>query len=295
MPKLRSVSLVALTSLSLLLSACQKKAEGQVVAIVNGEEITLTELNAEIADLNVPQSADKNQVRAQVLQRMVDRRLLVQAAKEAGLDRDPNYLTQERRMQEQLLVSMFGKKAMDTIKVPEQAALDRFIASRPGAFAERKRYMLNQLVLEIPSDPKRLQSLESAKSLDEVASQLTAMGIAFQRTNGALDSANVPPQVLARIQALPPGEPFIVPNGNRLVVSVIAGSESVALPTDQARQLAVQAMRNEELNKIGESRLKEAKAKAKIEYQAGFEPKAAPGAAQGTPAAAGNAAAPAGL
>lgn len=288
MSKLRIASLVAVTALSLSLAACQKKAEGQVVAIVNGEEITLNELNAEIAELNLPATADKNMVRSRVLQRMVDRRLLVQAAKEAGLDRDPQYLTQERRMQEQLLVSMYGKKAMDTIKVPEPAMLDRYISTHPNAFADRKRLKLDQLIIDTPSDTKRLRELESAHSLAEVATRLTAMGIPFTRSAGALDSATVAPQVMQRIQSLPPGEPFIVPNGAKLVINAISGTETVAVDAEQARQLAAQAMRNEELNKIGEQRLKEAKAKAKIEYQPGFEVKG--DAAK--PGALGNSAAP---
>lgn len=287
MSKLRSVQVIALVSLSLALAACQKKAEGQVVAIVNGEEITLTELNAEIAELNLPPSADKNMVRSRVLQRMIDRRLLVQAAKEQGLDRDPAYLTQERRMREQLLVNLFGKKTMDTVKVPDPVALDRYIAANPQAFAQRKRYRLEQLQIDVPANPQRLKELESAHSIADVATRLTAMGIAFQRGNGTLDTATVPPATLQRIQALPAGEPFIVPSGGKLVISAIAGSEDVTLSTEQARQVAAQAMRNEELNKIGETRLKEAKAKAKIEYQPGFEVKedaAAAGAAPALPA-----------
>lgn len=293
MSLLRNVSLIALASVSLTIAGCQKKAEGQVVAVVNGEEITLTELNAEISELNVPESADKELVRSRVLQRMVDRRLLVQAAKEAGLDRDPEYLTQERRMREQLLVNMYGRKTMDTVKVPDAAAIDRYISERPNAFAERKRYTLNQLQMDPPSDPERLKELESAKTLDEVASRLTAMGIAFERGRGTLDTAVVAPQMLERIEALPDGEPFIVPANGKLVVSVITGSEAIPVPPEQARQIAAQAMRNEELNKIGESRLKEAKAQAKIEYQPGYEPKDdAKAPALPAPGAAGNAAAP---
>jgi EpsD family peptidyl-prolyl cis-trans isomerase len=297
MLKLRSVSLVALTSLALALSACTKKAEGQVVAVVNGEEITLSELNAEISELNLPASADKNLVRSRVLQRMVERRLLVQAAKEGGLDRDPQYLTQERRMQEQLLVSMYGKKAMDTIKVPDTAAIDRYIADHPNLFADRKRFKLDQLQIDVPSDPKRLKELESAHSLADVMTRLTGMGISFQRGAGALDSATIAPDVLKRLQALPPGEPFIVPNNGKLVINAITLVEPIAVPTEQARPLAVQAMRNEELNKIGLQRLNEAKAKAKVEYQPGFEVKpdaAGKPALPGAPAL-GNAAAPAAL
>lgn len=276
--KLRSASIVALTSLTLLMTACQKKAEGQVVAIVNGEEITLSELNTEIADLNVPASADKEAVRNQVLQRMIDRRLLVQAAKEAGLDRDPQYLSQERRMREQLLVSMYGKKTMDSIRVPDTATIDKYITAHPTAFADRKRFKLDQLQIDPPSDPNRLKELESAHSLAEVANRLTAMNIAFQRGTGTLDSAGIAPDMLQRLEALPPGEPFIVPANGKLVINAITGVESIALTPEQARPIAAQTIRNEELNKIGEERLKEAKAKAKIEYQPGYEAKETAGA-----------------
>lgn len=294
MSMLRSVSLVALASFSLALAGCQKKAEGQVVAVVNGEEITLTELNAEIAELNVPASADKDQVRSSVLQRMVDRRLLVQAAKESGLDRDPEYLTQERRMREQLLVNMYGRRTMDTVKVPDAAAIDKYIAERPQMFTDRQRLIMDQIQFDPPADTTRLKELESAHSMAEVATRLKAMGIAFQQGRGSLDTASIAPDMLTRIKALPAGEPFIVPANGKLVVSVITGTEAVPVPEEQARQMAGQAMRNEELNKIGETRLKEAKATAKIEYQAGFEPKDN-AASPALPAAEGasNAAAPA--
>jgi EpsD family peptidyl-prolyl cis-trans isomerase len=217
---------------------------------------------------------------------MIDRRLLVQAAKEAGLDRDPTYLTQERRMQEQLLVSMYGKKTMDTIKVPDTASLDRYISTHPSAFGNRQRFKLDQLIIDMPADPKRLKELESAHTLQDVAARLTGMGIPFTRGVGALDTATIAPQVLQRIQALPPGEPFIVPNGGKLVVSVISGSEPITLSSEQTRQIAAQAMRNEELSKLGQARLQEAKAKAKIEYQPGFEVKPdKAGAGDGNPAA----------
>ncbi len=269
------VSSSALLAVLLAASACQKKAEGQVVAVVNGEEITLNELNAEIAEMNLPANADKQAARAQILQKMIDRRLLAQAAKEAGIDRDPNYISQERRMDEQLLVSMYGKKAMDTVPVPGNAEVDKFIAEHPAMFADRTRYALNQLQFDMPADANRLKELESANSIEDVATRLTAMGIKFEQGKGALDSAVVPEQVISRINSLPAGEPFIVPQGNKVVVSVVTGTEKVALPPERARPIAAQALRAQSLNKIGEDRLKEAKAKAKIEYQAGYEaPKA---------------------
>ena len=41
--------------------------------MVNGEEISLPELNTELAAANIPATADKKAVMPQLLQRMVDR------------------------------------------------------------------------------------------------------------------------------------------------------------------------------------------------------------------------------
>jgi EpsD family peptidyl-prolyl cis-trans isomerase len=270
----------------LALSGCGKKAEGQVVAVVNGEEITLNELNGEIAELNIPANVDKTRVRAEVLQRMVERRLLAQSAKDAGLDRDPTYVSQERRMKEQLLVSMYGKKAFDTVAVPDTVKVDQYISSHPTLFADRTRYKLDQIVFDPPKDTKTLAPLTGLHSMTDIAGWLNSKGIKFQRGGNTLDSAGVPPEVMAKIKALPAGEPFIVPNAGKIVVSVITASEPVAVPPEQARPMATQAIRREELNKIGEERLKEAKAKAKIDYQKGYEPKAAAAPAAGAAPAA---------
>lgn len=188
-------------------------------------------------------------------------------------------------MKEQLLVSMYGKKAFDTVAVPNAAKVDQYIASHPTLFGDRTRYKLDQIVFDPPADAKTLQPLASLHSMADVAAWLNKQGIKFERGGNTMDSAGVPPDVMARIKALPAGEPFIVPNNGKIVASVITGSEPVAVPADQARPLATQAIRREELNKIGEERLKEAKAKAKIEYQKGYEPPKAPAAASAAPAA----------
>ncbi|MBB5686637.1 EpsD family peptidyl-prolyl cis-trans isomerase [Sphingobium boeckii] len=256
----------------LLASGCEKKATGQIVAVVNGEEISLQELNAELEGVNLPATADKKLVMKQVLQQVIDRRLLAQTAKEEGLDRDPTYVTQQRKMSEELLVRMYAKKAADAIRVPDAGAIDKYIAEHPAMFTGRTRYKVDQLQFDMPGDVAQLKKLEGDHSLEAVAASLTAMGIKFQRGAGAIDSGAIPPETLKQIVALPAGEPFIVPAGGKVVVSVITGSEPLLVPADQSRPIAVQAIRNEGLSKVGETRLKEARAKAKIEYQPNYEP-----------------------
>lgn len=269
---LRTVTYVALAAALLATTGCGKKATGQVVAVVNGEEITLDELNSELSGVNLPPNADKKLAMRQLLQQVIDRRLLAQSAKEQGLDKDPAFITQQRRMTEDLLVRMFAKKSADTIPVPTAAEIDKYIKDHPMAFASRTRYNLDQIRFELPADPAPLlKSLEADHSLDAIIARLTSQGIKFQRGNSALDSGSVAPTALKQITSLPPGEPFITPTGRVVVVSVITGTEPINVPGEQARPLAVQAARNEALNAIGEKRLKEARGKSKIEYQPGYE------------------------
>lgn len=268
-------------------SACQKEATGQSVAVVNGEEVSQGELNAELQAANVPESADKKAVMPQLLQRVVDRRLVAQRAIDQGVDRSPEFISRERRMRENLLIGLYAQRQADTIKAPSQQEIQQFMAENPGMFAGREILALQQIAFQRPSDLNLLRQLQNDKTLDALAASLTRLGMPFQRNNGQLDTAQVPAPVLAQIRALPAGEPFVVPAGNRFVASVIIGRQAAVLPPQTAQRVAVEAIRRKKLGEMMDKQLKELKSAAKVEYQPGFEPKdtkagatpAAPGAA----------------
>lgn len=263
---------LAAGTLILLLSACGAKPEGQTVAVVNGEEISIGELNAELASANIPSSADKKTVTPRLLQRVVDRRLMAQRAAEQGLDQTPEFITQQRRQNEDLLIRMAAKRLADTTKLPDPAAVDAFMAANPDMFADRTVLLLDQLQFVAPTGAEQLQMLKGDHSISELAASLTGMGIPFVRTDAKLDTATVPPAVLKQIYALPPGEPFIVPIGGRSYASVITGRERPNASLEENRRIAVEAMRQKSLNETLDRELKQMRAAAKIEYQQGYAP-----------------------
>jgi EpsD family peptidyl-prolyl cis-trans isomerase len=269
-----------------LLGACGKEATGQSVAVVGDEEVSLAELNAELARARVPENADKKEVMPQLLQRIVDRKLLAKAATEQGIDRSPEFLTEERRAREELLINMLAKRQADSIKLPSQAEIDRYIAQNPTMFQQRAMLSLNQLQFA-PVDARVLKQLEDDHSLEEVAATLTSNNVRFATGTARLDTGTVPPQVAGRINALPPGEPFIVPSNGRMVASVITGRQAATLSPEQSRALAAEAIRRQKLVDMMKSRVEETKRATEIKYQPGYEPKAAPkgGAAEAKKAA----------
>ena len=259
-------------SLALIASGCDRKAEGQTVAVVNGEEITASELNAELANANLPSDADKKVVTARVLQTMIDRRLLAQQAREENLDKSPEFLARQRRLNEDLLIGMLAQRQMNTAQLPSAAEISQFQSSRPQMFAQREQWNLEQLLYPTPADPGVQQRIAATRSLEELAAVLTRAGVNFQRMRNRIDTAVVPTDMYRRIAALPAGEPFIVPAGGRSVASVIVSKEPAPLAGAEARPIAVAAMRRESGAKFMEDRVKALRQAAKIDYKEGYGP-----------------------
>jgi len=266
-------SAIAIMAVTWSLACSAKTPEGPVVALVNGEEITLQDVDAQLAEMNLPANADRKAARVAVVQQLIKRRLMAQEAKKQGLEADPLLLAQQRRANEELLVSAYAKQVLAKMPVPDAAAVSKFMADNPHMFARRMVYKLDQIQFETPANPASLKPLEGAHDMPAIAKVLTGMGVKFQRGTGVMDSARIPPQMLQKILALKKGEPFIVssPQPDKGLVNVVTSSEAVTVPVAEQRAMAVQAIRNQALAKTGEQQLHEAKAKAKIDYQPGYE------------------------
>lgn len=258
------------------LSSCQKEATGQVAAVVDGDEITLQEINAELASMQLPENADKAQAQKAALQRIVERRLLAQAARSDGIEKTPEFLIRRRQLEDALLIQLLSQRIGRSTAVPDGRALDTFMAKNPAIFGGRMIYTVDRIQFPVPSDPTRLQALEADHSMDAVAGRLKQMGIVFTRDTGRMDSAKLGQERLDRIEALPKGEPFVIPENGLVTIAVITGATPQPVSGDQARPAAVQLMRNQSVSAAMQQRLAAQRAKAKIKYQAGFAPPAAP-------------------
>ncbi len=251
-------------------TGCSREATGQVVAVVNGQEITLSELNGELRAAGNVAGGDQSAQRNAALQRLIDRKLLVQQAQERNLDKDPDYLQQQLRVNDDLLIGMLGKQATSKLPIPDQSDIDKFIAENPQMFDGRAVYNLDQIVFATPSDRTKLKLLEGDHTMDAVAASLTKLQIKFERREGNLDTASIPADLQRRINTLPPGEPFVLGAANQMVVSVIVGKKTVPSDPTASRALAVEAIRRKEIAELGEKQVKQARAAAKIEYQSGY-------------------------
>ena len=277
------IELSLVLALSLCATACGSKATGQTVAVVNGEEVTLGELNAELAQANIPANAavDKQAIRAQALQSIISRRLLAQQARQQGIDKTPDFIAKQRQMTEQLLIGLAAQRQNDTAKLPDASKMDAFMRENPGMFQGREVWSLQQIQFNAPADKAAIAGLKNAHTLDQITATLTQARIPFQRGQTRVDTATIPTPVLQQIAKLPAGEPFIVPQGGTMVASVITAKTPNPTTAEQSRQVALQGFRRNEADARLKTTLDQLRGSAKIEYQAGYAPKAAQTAAPG--------------
>lgn len=115
----------------LMVASCDSNAvDGQVLARVEGVEVTRRDLIAEQR-----QPGDTTQV---VLQKVIDRKLLVASAREQNVDADPDYLAAFRKAREELLVDAFKRRMARKLPRPGLKDLFRFAEERPWLFARRE-------------------------------------------------------------------------------------------------------------------------------------------------------------
>jgi EpsD family peptidyl-prolyl cis-trans isomerase len=268
------------------LASCNKEATGQVAAVVNGEEITLQEINAELGNMAVAEGVEKQAIQQAALQRIIERRLLAQVASNEGMDKSADFLLRQRQLRDALLVQLLGQKADRALAVPDQQAIDRYIASNPASFQSRKIYTVDRIDFPMPANPQQLTALQADHSMEAVASRLEGLGIKFRRGEAQMDSAQLGQERLQRILSLPDGEPFVIPENGVVTVAIITGEQEAPVSAEDARPIAVQGIRNQQLRDTLQQRLKQAKAEAEITYQEEFAPPSstATSATKATPA-----------
>jgi EpsD family peptidyl-prolyl cis-trans isomerase len=279
-------ALLLASTLALALAACgDKKGEGggpkgQVVARLDGTDITLLEVNAELAGAQIPPNVSRREAEQAALQNIITRRQLMKVASERKLDQNPQFKLQERRLSEQLLVQALARDI--AAKVPEvtREDTDKFIAENPQMFAERTIYAVDQIAFPRPPELEKLP-LADAKTMEAVEAVLNAAGIQFRRQPGQLDTLGANPSFVKEITGLlakNPDELFMFPapvqGGQVMLVNRVTDRRVVPFTGERARTAAQQMLRNQRIQEAlaAEVKKQQEAAKAAVTYQEGFAP-----------------------
>lgn len=280
---------LAVVSLScVMMSACHfggfgpaKPPTGQVAAVVDGHEITLLELRAELAGVNLPDDKARKAAEQAALRAVVARKLIADAARKQGLDKTPDFALQKQRAEDALLAQALQTKVLNETPAPSRDEAMHFVEDHPNIFAERKIFTVDQIRMARPANPALVQALQPLNTLDEVETFLKKSNIEYRRGTGVLDAVGSDPRLIDAVVKLPATELFVIPSGDALLVNHIADSRVEPFTGEPAVKYAMVVLANEHKQEAVSkqfSQIMTAGASA-IQYNKDYRPAAAAAAA----------------
>ena len=280
MKKISGLGLVLLATV--ILVGCggdeevEEKSETQVVAKVNGKEITIHELNQTLSKLGRPATPEEQEaLKNKALERLIEQTLVVQAAEEIKLDRTPEIRSALEEAKNRVLVEGYVKRILKGIGMPSKEEVDEFYNSRPEIFSERKLFIYKQLT--IPAEKEQVDSIvaqiESAGSVEALIPLLKESGTTYKEAMEANTSEKLPAPLLQPLHTLKIGDVGFLKVSDGLIVVEVLQSVNQPVSLEEAklsieRQLLMQKQKNASL-KVVES----LKTPAQIEYLGEFAPK----------------------
>lgn len=292
----RRAGVAAMIVLAASLAACgdkkDAKTSGQALASVNGAEITVLQLNDEMQRANVT-AAQQETAKKQVLQSLIDRQLLQNAASEEKLDRDPKVVQAVERAKALVIAQAYMQKRVGTPARPTREEMQAYYDKNPQFFSERKQFDMRQVLVPTSAlTPELSKLIDGAKSIDDVAALLTQHDVKFVRNQLSRTGADLPPALSSKLLSMPKGQLFIVREGERSVLSTITDIKDAPVSFDTAAPQIEQYLVNTRSKEAAAAELARLRTAAKIDYlNKSYEPDAksatpaAPGATPGAAAA----------
>lgn len=252
-----------------------KAPSGQVVATVDGEEITLSELRSELAGAPAPPSPQAAKLMEEAaLRQIIIRHIMAKAAVDQKLDKTPTFAIEKGRATQGLLTQALQRQIASTSPAPSRADAEAYVAAHPGMFAERKLLTVDQIRMARPKSEEDLKAFLPLKTLPEFETVLTQKGIQFQRTASIIDTGSTDPNMVAQIEKLPPGEVFMVPANGMVLANQIRDSKPAPFTGPTAINYAMGVLRSQRVQEaVGKGVENLVKSKAStVKYNDAYKP-----------------------
>lgn len=272
-----------LAGLALALAACADKQplpDGQVVATIDGKDITIHELNAEVALLRASESTPRKLVEQVALARVIERKMLTNEARKRKLDASPQFLLARSRAEEGLMVQALQADIQSKVPAPTREAAQKFIEDNPQVFADRKLFTVDQIQFLQPETFDTLP-LKEARTMSDVEAILLQANIEFRRAPQQIDTLVVNPRLtdeIIKLTSVASPEPFMFIDqpanaiGPVVFINNVTAIKSQPFIGERAINYALAVLRQQEIQKRLASELEAWKEayKPKIVYAKGY-------------------------
>ena len=270
----RVIWMITGSVLATALTGCGPETpKGQVLAIVNKQEVTAQDLNAEARAEGAAATGDVKLL----LQRVIARIVLAQEAHTKGLDQTPGYPSELKRIEQTLLAQKLITSTLKPPPPPTPDQLATLISSHPYMFGQRTKVQLSQVALPAGVDVKSLSGLDTLDAITSRLKQLAAPGSeSVQSEDKIADTGALDPALAEKLVSEEPGKVFFLQGANVVLAVVVRSVTPMPMPPDQEQALASKLWMQNATQQAVNAQVNQLKKVANIQYQAGYEPPGTP-------------------
>jgi peptidyl-prolyl cis-trans isomerase C len=244
----------------------------QAVAKVDGYEVTVHEVNDVLSRLTPQASSTPEKLQANALATVIDRRLLVAQATKAKLDRNPETMQALATAHDEVLAQAYMRSLL-TAGGSAAAGVKEYYDQNPQLFANRKLYVMKQIVVTDPDPSGELAKVvDASQSIEQVAAWLQSKSIKFEHSTTNRSTADFPPQLVANLDKLADKKLFVIKQPGRDTIASLTFIKDIPVSLAEASEDIQRYLSNEKAQTVVADELKRLRAAAKIEYLNGSAP-----------------------
>ena len=293
-------ALIPIVLAAVLAAGCNKDEKGggkasQAAARVNGEEITVHQINMVLERQPNLRPEQAEGASRQILEGLIDQELAVQKATEQKLDRDPQVVQMLDAARRSILARAYLERAAQSaVGAPSADDVKKYYADHPALFSNRRIYMLQDFTIqgEKAQIDDLMPKLQATKTPAAFAEALKASGLKFSVNQATQPAESLPLNLVDKFNGIQDGEGLYQPVNGGLKVILVAASKSQPITEDQAKPLIERFLTESRRQEFIQKESKSLRDAAKVEYIGKFADKA-PAADAPAPTTTPSAAAPA--
>lgn len=256
----------------MLLPACKDKEAaaptGQVVATVDGKEITTMDLRQE-AGTSSPDRA----LEQAALKSIVIRSLLANEAIKEKLDRLPATAMMQDKAAQMVLVDALNNKIRASVPPPSREEAQQYVADHPASFNQRRIFIVDQLII-MENSSELAKEIEPLDTMAQIETMLTKKKVPFRHSVGTIDALAINADAAEQISQLPADAVFASPEGNVIRVNRIRQTIIEPITGETAIKLALNMIRKQRTDELIANRVGQilAAGEKSVQYNKAYDP-----------------------
>ncbi len=266
--RLAHAALALATSVCLSGCGANDKHASQVLARVNGVDITARQVDDELRRADV-RADHQEAAKKKLLESLIDRQLLAEEAMRNEIDGTPEVVRAIGRARVLILAHAYLKSVESRIDGPSTAEIDEYFRQHPEYFTQRKRYIMQKIVVATKDFGRELKAVvAAATSLDAVAAWLDRQHISYERGQFAPTTAELPEPLVRKLGSIRKDQLFVANEGETCVLISITGVKDSPVGVREAALQIEQYLTNKRRLEASDAEIAHLRSLAKIEYLA---------------------------